>query len=308
MTEDATPEVSVIVIVRDGAATIRRQLDALAGQTEAPPFEVLVVDNGSRDGTGEVVRAWIADGIGAATSARLVDASDVEGIPAVRNLGAREARGRVLAWCDADDAVRTGWVRAMAELQAGLAGGRILAWRPDGSPDHAAFGPGLTATPYLPHAGNCNLAVVREHFFEVGAYDESLPVYGCEDVDISWRIQEAGYPIHYFPDAVVDFSITPRARVLRKTFRSAKARMAVGIRHPESWRGRPPSLASSVQDAGRQTVQLPLRLARPGPRPRTRWLRNWVAAWGRLSGYVTYGLQGRPARYGADRSEIEESP
>ncbi|MFX0537497.1 glycosyltransferase family 2 protein [Ornithinimicrobium sp. Y1847] len=300
----AAPEVSVIIIVRNGAATIAGQLDALGGQQGAPEFEVIVVDNGSSDGTGKIVETWITGGHPAASSARLIDAGQAKGIPAVRNIGARAARGRVLAWCDSDDAVRPGWVAAMARLQAGLAGGRTLAWRPDGSADHGAFPDGLTATEYLPHAGNCNMAVVRDHFFEVGAYDESLPLYGCEDVDISWRIQEAGYPVHYFPEAVVDFRITARSRVIVKTFRSAKARMAVVLRHPASQLGRPPTLAAVLRDAGQQTLWLPYRLARPRPAPRSRWLRGWVASWGRLTGFAVYGIRRVPAKYGSEEDPL----
>lgn len=291
-------EASVVIIVRNGAHTIRRQLDALARQVDAPPFEVLVVDNGSSDGTAAVVRQWIDQGIGAASYATVIDASERASIPYARNTGALAARGRVILRCDADDAVGPGWVRAFVDnVRSGGAGGRIVAWRPDGSQDASAFPNGLTPTEYFPHGGNCNMAVVREDFFAVGGYDESLPPYGCEDVDISWRLQEAGLPFIYVPDAIVDFSITPRGKVVKKTFRAAAARMAVAIRHPDSFKGRRLNPITVLGDVARTTVQLPFRMLKPGRTPRTRWLRNLVAAYGRAAGYWTYAVHKKPPRH-----------
>lgn len=295
---EAPVDVSVVIIVRNGAATIRRQLNALAAQVDAPPFEVVVSNNGSTDATVDVVRQWERDGIGAAERLVIADASAKPGIPYARNVGAQAASGRLILWCDADDAVRPGWVKAFADhVASGGAGGLILAHRPDGTPDHGAFPPRLTPTNYLPHGGNCNMAVVREDFFKVGGYDESLPPYGCEDVDLSWRLQEAGLPMDFVPEAVVDFAITPRAKVLRKTFRAAKARIAVALRHPESLSGQRLTIGTCLTDVAHNTVMLPWRLARPGGTPRTRILRALVASYGRLAGYWTYGIRKKPAQY-----------
>lgn len=291
-------EASVIIIVRNGANTIRRQLDALAAQEDAPAFEILVIDNGSTDGTAEVVRNWIKEGIGAATRAAIIDASERAGIPYARNTGAKAAQGRLILWCDADDAVRPEWVKEFCKrVGRGGAGGRILARRPDGSPDHQAFPNGLTQTEYFPHGGNCNMAVNREDFLALGGYDESLPPYGCEDVDISWRIAESGLPFTYVPEAIVDFNITPRGKAIKKTFRAAKARMAVAIRHPQSLVGRRLDVSTVLGDVARVTVFLPYRMVRPGNTPRTRWLRNFVAAYGRAAGYWTYGICNKPTQY-----------
>lgn len=294
------PDASVIIIVRNGAATIRRQLDALARQVDAPAFEVIVVDNGSSDGTPEVVRGWITEGIGAATTARLVFATDRASIPYARNTGARSARGRLLLWCDADDMVHPGWVVAMCHgNHKGMACGRIIPWR-EGSAAPGLMPEGLVTTEYLPHVPGCNFSIDRRLFFDLGAFDESLPRYGCEDVDISWRAQEAGHQIGFLPDALIDFTVTPSSRAVKKTFLAARARLALSIRHPHSLQGRRLSLTPLLGDCARQTVQLPVRLLRPGQTPRTRWVRTVVASYGRLSGYVTYGILKKPPRYLGD--------
>lgn len=228
------PDVSVIVCVRDGARIIGHQLAALDAQVDAPAFEIVVVDNGSRDATRSVVRSWARRDTHAATSVHLVDGGSAPGIPRVRNLGARTARGRVLAFCDADDEVDPGWVAAMAAAvdDDQLAGGLILARTRDGAPRHDTFGPGLIATPYLPHVGNCNCAISRETFFAVGGYDESLPRYGFEDVDLSWRVQEAGHPIVFVPDAVVRFTLSGTGTALRKRLQLGEGRVLMAHRYP----------------------------------------------------------------------------
>lgn len=281
-------DVSVIIIVRNGAKTIRRQLDALGQQVDAPPFEVIVSNNGSTDATQSVVEEWAQHNLGTVAVVRIIDSGQRPGIPYARNAGAVAARGRLLAFCDADDAVHRGWVAAHAKaVTVGMGGGRVHPVRPNGTPDPATIPPGLQGTVYLPHASGCNFAVTRRAFFEVGGFDESLPPYGCDDVEFSWRIQEAGYPLTYVPDAAVDFTITPRTRVVRKEFLMAKARMAVFARHPKS-SGIVPTFAGSIRDLAVQGLLLPYRMLRPGEVPRTRWVRWVVDAAGRLVGYWQY--------------------
>src|SRR5688500_9296124 len=97
---------SVVVPVRDGAATIGEQLAALAQQDFPGSWEVVVADNGSRDGTADVVRSF-RDRL---PGLRLVDASARPGASHARNAGAAAATGEVLAFCDADDVVDPGWL------------------------------------------------------------------------------------------------------------------------------------------------------------------------------------------------------
>src|SRR4051794_8949553 len=101
--------VSVVVPVRDGCSVLGDQLDAIGRQEYLGEWELVVADNGSSDSSASIARTWIAqNGIG-----RLVDASGRRGPGYARNAGARAARGDFLAFCDADDAVATGWLRAL---------------------------------------------------------------------------------------------------------------------------------------------------------------------------------------------------
>src|SRR4051812_37521166 len=102
-------DLSVVIAARDAESTLGEQLRALEAQEWDGTWEVLVVDNGSTDGTVDVVRraatGWPA--------LRLVPATNGVGPAYARNVGARAAAGRSLAFCDADDVVAPGWVVAV---------------------------------------------------------------------------------------------------------------------------------------------------------------------------------------------------
>ena len=111
MTHDDGLRVSVIIPAFDAAETLDEQLAALARQT--PPFawEVLLCDNGSRDGTVELATSW-ADRL---PGLRIVDASSRRGPSFARNEGAQASAASLLLFCDADDIVADDWVERMAE-------------------------------------------------------------------------------------------------------------------------------------------------------------------------------------------------
>src|SRR5690349_17826685 len=121
-------EASVVVPAWNAEATIARTLAALADQDLAAPYEVIVVDDGSDDRTAaEVARS---------DSARLIHAEH-GGAAAARNVGAGSARGRILAFTDADCFPSPAWLR---EGTAAMADADLLqgAVRPDPA---AARGP-----------------------------------------------------------------------------------------------------------------------------------------------------------------------
>src|SRR3954447_6383101 len=106
---EGEPRISVITPVRDGAEAIPALFDALAAQTVAPErFEVVVIDNASRDATARVARERGA----------VVVTEPVPGRARARNRGVAVARGALLAFTDADCLPRTDWLE---QLEAGLA-------------------------------------------------------------------------------------------------------------------------------------------------------------------------------------------
>jgi GT2 family glycosyltransferase len=193
------PLISVVVPVRNGMPWIEEQLSALSAQEAPGQCEVLVADNGSQDGTGACVENWSKQD----PRVRLVDASARPGAGAARNIGARCARGLFLAFCDADDVVQPGWLAAVvdafgeADLVAGVFDFTSLNDCGESDPIPAA----TSHLGFLPFALGANLAVRREAFEDEEGFRESLLT--GEDVDLSWRLQLAGYRFAVAPDAVV---------------------------------------------------------------------------------------------------------
>lgn len=129
------PTISVYVPTRNRSALLRRALESVFAQTH-PPFEVIVVDDGSEDDTPEVVR-----GIAARHALKYVRLERSMGAPAARNIALREARGSLVTGIDDDDI----WLprrleRMLASLSPGVGfvaatdildsgGGRRQLWR-----------------------------------------------------------------------------------------------------------------------------------------------------------------------------------
>lgn len=206
----STSRVSVIIPCLNAARWLSDQLSALADQQLADPFEVILADNGSTDGTQQLVEVFRQRLPGL----RSVDASARRGQAHARNVGVRVAIGDKLLFVDADDVVGPGWVRALASALdehgfvasrfelAGLNSPWIV-----GSFDHPQVR-GLnryTYPPYLDHAGGSGLGVRRAVHEAVGGFDETMPA--LEDTDYCWRIQRAGTPLVFVPDAVVEIRL-----------------------------------------------------------------------------------------------------
>lgn len=223
-------ELSVVIACLDAADTIGEQLDVLAAQTCPVGWELLLCDNGSTDATRR-----IAGGYAGRLPLAVVDASERRGPSAARNRGAALARGRWLAFCDADDVVADDWLERMvtALREHDFVAGRFEATRLNDAATlrsrHLDQQEGLQATPDLldlPHAGAGNMGVRRDLFARVGGFDLTLTC--LEDTDLSWRVQrEGGASLHYAPDVVVHVRLRSR---LAGIYRQGHA---YGVAHAE---------------------------------------------------------------------------
>jgi glycosyltransferase involved in cell wall biosynthesis len=197
-----TPSVTVVVPVRNGEDTIGDLLHALANQAGAPEdTEIIVVDNGSTDGTRDIVRT---------AGVTLLEESTPGPSPA-RNLGTRAARGEVIAYTDADCIPTRRWLSALTrpftDPAVVMTAGRTLSYQPrTGAQRYAAASALKTAEASLrraqfPFAASENVAIRRQHVLEVGGWAEDMPT--TQDVDLCFRLQQRfGIDIRYVAEAV----------------------------------------------------------------------------------------------------------
>jgi glycosyltransferase involved in cell wall biosynthesis len=217
-------KLSVVMAVFDAEATIAVQLEALARQRWDEPWELIVVDNGSTDASMEIVASYV----GRIAHLRTAEAADRKGPAHARNAGARLASGTHLAFCDADDEVADDWVERIgaAVQEHGFVASRMDAARLSEGRALAAKGntrqqTGLIAytyVPYLPFAGACGLAIRRDLHEGVGGFDESMTY--LEDCDYCWRVQLAGTPLVFAPEALVHIRHRGDARALYRQGRN----------------------------------------------------------------------------------------
>lgn len=198
------PQASVIIPVFNGAQTLAVQLEALATQVEAPPFEVLVADNGSTDATRAVAEAFAER-----LDLRVIDASERRGPSFARNRGAEEAASPRLLFCDADDRVSVGWVAAMVRAleHEALVTGPVVYADPElvaaGKwPQHVSIPDDLRRyLDQIPFAPSNNFAIGRDVFMGLGGFD--LAFRCCEDADLAIRAQASQRRLAWTQDAVV---------------------------------------------------------------------------------------------------------
>lgn len=178
--------VSFVIPAHNEAELIGRTLAALheSARAAGEPYEVIVADDGSRDGT-----AAIAQQQGAG-----VVAVNFRQIAAARNAGARVAGGEVLIFVDADTMLTAAVVRAaIGALRAGAVGGGS-AVRFDGPvPLYAAVLERVVLPvllPLLKMAPGCFLFCTRQAYLAAGGFDERL--YWAEEVAFATRLKRQG--------------------------------------------------------------------------------------------------------------------
>jgi hypothetical protein len=178
--------ISFVVPVRDDAARLARCLASIRAAAGDGAAELVVVDNGSSDGSADV----------AAAAGAVVLSRPALGVSTLRNLGAAAAKGDLLAFVDADHELDPGWLEAarsvLADPTVAAAGAQYRAPSP-GTWVQRCYDrlrkrqPECHDVDWLPSG---NLVVRRTWFNSVGGFDTGLDT--CEDVDFCRRLRASG--------------------------------------------------------------------------------------------------------------------
>lgn len=278
MPDSEPPAVSVAIPVRNGAATIGEQLEAVLAQECAAPFEVVVADNGSTDATAAVVAAFAArDG-----RVHLVAAADEASEAGARNAALAACRAPIVACCDADDVVRPGWLAAIVEAFAGGAHAVSVTreyWTLNPGFREAGF-PATHLNTWL--AGGA-FAVRRDLYLELGGFDPTMPV--CADTEFGFRLQRStGRRAVPLPDAVVSVRLArDSVAVFRRARRQART-------WPELQRRHPTEMAPAAADMPALRRRMAWWLLRSAPlvagRRRLRWVEVAGTCLGEFEGSI----------------------
>jgi O-antigen biosynthesis protein len=196
------PRVSVVVCAYNAERTMDQCLASLE-VLNYPDYEVIVVNDGSRDRTREIAESY--------GYCRIINQPN-KGLSAARNVGAEAATGEIVAYTDSDCVADPDWLTYLvAKMEASnlvACGGPNFPPPEDNLvPAAVAVAPGgpthvLISDELAEHIAGCNMAFRREVLTQLGGFD---PVYRAagDDVDICWRLQDAGYTIGFSPAAVV---------------------------------------------------------------------------------------------------------
>ncbi len=232
---------SVIVCTRNGRGRIGNCLKAvtnLEGKADLLA-EIIVVDDGSSDGTAD----WVAKNFPEVRLIRLAAC----GLSAARNAGAQAALGTALAYTDDDCEPDREWlvrlVRVFADGRFAAAGGPNLApeaqtWQQavvcasPGAPSHV-----MLDDEEAEHLPGCNLVVTKEAFDAIGGFDPQFHTAG-DDVDFCWRLRDAGYRLGFAPGAFVWHHRRPGIRAfLRQQLGYGRAEKLLLAKHPLKFTG-----------------------------------------------------------------------
>ena len=228
--EDKTIDLSISIVSYNVKRLLGLCLESIKTHTRGISYQVIVVDNGSRDGTVAMLAEkfpWV----------KVIANRNNQGFAAAQNKGLEMGRGRYLFSLDSDTYITedafTAMVRFMDQFpDAGAAGAKLLS--PQGLRQYSRrrFPPSIWPVIYrgsffkkiIPPTAQVryyemsdvvlesetevdwvyggNIIFRRQALEQVGLFDERFFIY-CEDIDISYRLQEYGWKRYFVPDASI---------------------------------------------------------------------------------------------------------
>jgi GT2 family glycosyltransferase len=245
--------VSIIIPTYNRRDSLRAVLHSLAGQTYPPDrYEVIVVDDGSSDGTEELFAPpeWLI-------TVRYFKQSN-KGPAAARNLGVRHARGELVIFLDDDIVVEPYFLEEHLRYHTQYDRAIVLGFSKTAFPEHySPFSRCLASSDrnlesLSRHVDECgflsgaycmagNMSIKRAEFIRLGAFTEDLLASGTgwsgwEDVEFGWRAEKAGVRTVYNPKALGyhhDYSAVDFKASCRRWMVAASTAARLFARHPD---------------------------------------------------------------------------
>jgi GT2 family glycosyltransferase len=242
-----SPRVSVVVASYNGERTLKACLDSLE-RLNYPDYEVILVDDGSADTTRQIASAH--------PNVRYFRHEKNLGLSVARNTGIAAATGEIVAFTDSDCRADEDWLYYLVGelLQsnfAGMGGPNLL------PPEDSLVAAVVMSSPGGPahvmltdrkaeHIPGCNMAFYKWALGQLGGFDPTFHQAG-DDVDLCWRLQQAGHEIGFSPAAFVwHYRRSTIGAYLRQQRGYGEAEALLVRKHPECfnsfggnlWRGR----------------------------------------------------------------------
>ncbi len=182
--------VSLVIPVYNQLRYTQQCLDSIARCTKEP-YELIIVDNGSSDGTREFLGALRAEVI---TNERNL------GCAKAWNQGVRASNGEAIGILNNDIVVAPGWLKNLLAFMAKTGHGIVSPSAREGTLDYNLDSYAAEFVRLCAHAtraeiyGSCML-IRRRVFDRIGLFDEGFSYGGGEDVDFLWRAKQAGFSV-----------------------------------------------------------------------------------------------------------------
>ena len=235
--ENTSPLVSVVIPVFNAEKTLQGCLSAVVSQ-EFPKehYEVIVVDNGSSDGTWSLIQSY-------GSQVRGLQESKVQSSYAARNAGVRASRGALIAFTDADCVPDIGWLRHVLKTfensRVGCVAGEVLPFNPVAPVEKFSAQAGILRQSktlnhrYRPYAQTANVTYRRKVFEQIGLFNGSLKSGG--DADFCWRMQaQTGWELFFNDAATVQHRHRSNTRDLWKQYvRYAQGHNSLRLLYPD---------------------------------------------------------------------------
>ncbi|MFC1532326.1 glycosyltransferase family 2 protein [Thermodesulfobacteriota bacterium] len=201
---------SVIIPAYNAEQTLPSLLDSLSQQS-FKDFEVIVVDDCSKDSTARIVQRYAFN---------LIQLERNRGPAFCRNIGVKNAQGEILAFTDSDCRADHTWLENIHNhiiydnIEAVM--GRLIlksSTRLGDSISALGFPAGgsvgfdriwrVDNNGYTESLSSCNCAIRKDIFNKIGSFDETFPYAGGEDSFLAYSLKQSGYRIKYCPDIIM---------------------------------------------------------------------------------------------------------